>query len=435
MTRLEELQGKFSRLERDVKTIEAKADAEGRSMTAVEDSEVNRILDEIDTVKAAIDTQLRANRVLDRGERVEVVQDEADRGFESLGELCQAVARSRLPQGSTLGGKPCGVIDRRLLGITAAASGMNEALPAEGGFALGTDFGTKLLSKVYGSNPLLELVTRLPVSAGSNAISLPYIAETSRANGSRFGGVECYWIEEAGTFTPKKPALARLEFRLKKLAGLAYATDELLQDAQLLEAVLTASFVAEMKFKVIDAIINGNGAGKPLGILASPSLVTVDAESEQNEDTVVFENISNMWAALWPAGKPNSVWLINPEVEPQLDRLALPVGTAGVPAFLPPGGMSDSPYSRLKGRPVVPCEQCAALGDAGDILLADPSQYGLAEKGGIQMASSIHVQFLTDEMVFRFIYRVDGQPLWSSAITPFKGTQQLSPFIALAARE
>jgi len=60
--------------------------------------------------------------------------------------------------------------------------------------------------------------------------------------------------------------------------------------------------------------------------------------------------------------------------------------------------------------------------------------YYLATKGGMKFASSMHVQFLTDEMTFRVTYRVDGKPALSSAITPYKGSSTLSPFVGLAAR-
>ena len=40
----------------------------------------------------------------------------------------------------------------------------------------------------------------------------------------------------------------------------------------------------------------------------------------------------------------------------------------------------------------------------------------------------------TDETAFRFILRVDGQPLWNSAVTPANGTNTISPFISLATR-
>jgi hypothetical protein len=46
----------------------------------------------------------------------------------------------------------------------------------------------------------------------------------------------------------------------------------------------------------------------------------------------------------------------------------------------------------------------------------------------------MHVAFLTDQMVFRITYRVDGQPMWTKPMTPFKGTLTKSPFVAIAQR-
>ena len=85
--------------------------------------------------------------------------------------------------------------------------------------------------------------------------------------------------------------------------------------------------------------------------------------------------------------------------------------------------------TRIKGRPVVPVEYCKTLGTVGDIILADMSQYAFIDKGGIQSASSIHVQFVAGETAFRFVYRCNGMPEWSSALTPLNGSSNtLSPF-------
>ncbi|MBA7635483.1 hypothetical protein ES703_43087 [subsurface metagenome] len=65
----------------------------------------------------------------------------------------------------------------------------------------------------------------------------------------------------------------------------------------------------------------------------------------------------------------------------------------------------------------------------------DPSAYLLIDKGGVQAAVSIHVRFIYDESVFSFVYRCNGQPMFASAITPFKGTADtVSPFVAIAER-
>ena len=101
---------------------------------------------------------------------------------------------------------------------------------------------------------------------------------------------------------------------------------------------------------------------------------------------------------------------------------------------VPAGGLSEKPYATLFGRPVLPLEQCSAIGEVGDIVLADLGQYLMIDKGGVKQAQSIHVRFIYDESVFRFIYRCDGQPIWNKALTPYKGSASVSPFVALAKR-
>jgi HK97 family phage major capsid protein len=215
---------------------------------------------------------------------------------------------------------------------------------------------------------------------------------------------------------------------------LCYATDELLQDSVLVGQVIGEAARNELTFLSEDAIFNGTGVGMPLGILNSPALISQAKEAGQAAATVVAENIINMWSRRWAHG--NYAWFINQEVEPQLHQMALPVGVGGALVYMPPGGLSASPYGSLYGRPVIVTEYNSAVGTVGDIVLADMSQYFLATKGGIQEAMSIHVHFIYDESVFRFVMRVDGQPSWSSALTPFKATagRTVSPFVALAVR-
>jgi HK97 family phage major capsid protein len=114
--------------------------------------------------------------------------------------------------------------------------------------------------------------------------------------------------------------------------------------------------------------------------------------------------------------------------------MTINVGTGGVPVYMPAGGVSGAPYATLFGRPVIAVEYCSTLGTEGDIMFLDLSQYLMIDKGGIQTASSMHVRFVNDEQVFRFVYRVDGQPLWNAPLTPANSTATQSPFITLATR-
>ena len=281
---------------------------------------------------------------------------------------------------------------------------------------------------------ILGRVNKVPISGNSNGLKINAVDESSRATGSRWGGVQSYWVGEGTTVAATKPKFRRVEFDLKKLFSLAYMTDELLQDSTALTAILGQAFAEEIMFMVEDAIFEGTGAGQPLGVLNSSALVSVAKQNGQASATVLKENIDGMWARLWNRSRKDAVWLINQDVLPQLFALNQVVGTGGAPVYLPPGGYSAAPYATLLGRPIIETEYNAAMGAPGDILLADLSQYTIIDKGGVNAATSMHIAFLTDEMVFRVTYRVDGKPMWKDPITPFKGSNTRSPFVALAQR-
>ena len=375
-----------------------------------------------------LDAQKIVNPVGIAGGKAVVTLDEGDRPFKSLGEQLVAVRNFALSSGQ--------VFDKRLIRLNKAAkaTGMSEGVPADGGFLVQTDFTTELMRKTYETGQLSSRADRKQVSANANGATINYVNETARATGSRWGGIVGYWLAEAGTKVASKPEFAQMELKLKKLIGLCYATDELLQDAGMLGAVISDGFAQEFAYLVDDSLMNGTGAGQPLGIMNGGSLVTVAKETGQAADTVVAENIFKMWSRMWGRSRSNAAWFVNQDVEPQLFQLSLPVGTGGQAIYMPPGGLSASPYATLMGRPVVPVESCATVGNLGDIVLADFSEYIMIEKGGIESATSIHVQFTTDETAFRFVLRVDGQPKWVTALTPANSALTLSPFVALAAR-
>jgi len=342
--------------------------------------------------------------------------------WKSLGEQMLAVYNAGVPGGS---------VDGRL---TKAPSGMSEVVPSDGGFLVQSDFANELLARTYETGIIAPRVNRIPIGPGKNGLKINAVDETSRVTGSRWGGVQAYWAAEAEQKTASKPKFRQMQLSLQKLVGLCYSTDELLQDAVALGAVLSKAFSEEFGFMIDDAVIRGSGAGQPLGILNSPCLVSVAKEAGQAADTVVAQNIVKMWSRMWSRSRANAVWLINQDVEPQLFTMSIAVGTGGVPIYMPAGGLSGQQYSTLFGRPVIACEQCNTVGDQGDIILADFSQYLMIDKGPMESASSIHVRFVYDETAFRFVYRVDGQPAWNAALTPAYSANTLSPFVVLDAR-
>lgn len=317
--------------------------------------------------------------------------------------------------------------------VKKAATGMGELVGADGGFLVPPTFSSTIFERVYNENNLLARTDQY--TAGGNVMVFPRNAESSRATGSRWGGVRAYWVQEGSTITNSAPTFGQLRLQLNKLACLARVTQELITDSSTaMETYLSRVFALEIGFTANNAIFRGTGAGQPLGLLNAPCAVTVSAESGQTAATIVSANIAKMWARRFALGPTGSyVWLINQDVLPQLYLLTLGIGTAGVTTFMPPGGLSGAPYSTLMGAPIMEVEFASTLGTVGDIALVDLSQI-VSITQGMQSMSSMHVYFVTDEQAFKTTYRMDAAPWQASALTPFQGTNTQSPIVLLATR-
>lgn len=357
----------------------------------------------------------------------QVTVAEEDRPFTELGDELKAVQVATISQGRQL--------DPRLKRLDIKQLGANELIGSEGGFLLEPTFAGELLKPLHEEGPFSSKVRKFPIGPNSNSLSVNAVDEASRATGSRWGGIQGYRLAEAGTKLPSQPTFRRLDLRLKKYAVLCYATDEMLADSTALASVIQQGSGEELSFMVNDDIFTGPGAAGPLGLMDGGALISVAAEGGQLAATIVVENIYKMWARLHPRSKSNAIWYINTDCWPQLFGLNQVVGLSGVPMFMAPGALPNTPSGSLLGRPIIESEFNETLGTVGDIVLADMSQYILIEKGGVQQASSIHVQFLTDQTVYRFVYRCDGLPAWATPLVPYKGIANTqSPFVALATR-
>jgi HK97 family phage major capsid protein len=415
-----ELKENISLLEGKVASIKSAAARNDRRLTKDERETIQEIEDKIYEFEGQL---VDGPVTVPRDQRLSSITGP----FSNMGDFLIAVRDAGIPGGQ---------VDPRLHQIRAAATGLNETVPSEGGYLLQPSMSSEILQNAFNEGELARRCRRQPIGANANGIKINGLDESSRATGSRYGGVRGYWMDEAGAKTESKPKFRQIELSLKKNIVLVYTTDELLADATALEAFIREVAPKEIAFQTDDGIINGTGAGQLLGILNSGSLVTVSKESGQAADTILAQNVIKMVKRT--LGKStNYAWYYNKSILDQIYSLSLAVGTGGQPLFMAAGSIPNQPENRLLGLPLIEIEQAAALGDLGDLILADfRNGYVLADKGGVQADMSIHVRFVYDESIFRFVYRVDGQPVLASEITPYKGgsgaTQ--SHFIVLEAR-
>ncbi len=315
--------------------------------------------------------------------------------------------------------------------MMATATGANTDVPSEGGFLVAPERSSTIIQKAYASGQILSRVSRQPIGAGSNGMKFPVIDESSRADSSRYGGIVSGWLGQGNTLTSGKPKFREMELKLRKVGAFVYATDEMLVDAVAFEGWVNRYLPLELGFRVENAIINGTGSNQPVGILNSGAVITYTRSSASH---VISDDMRGMWARLFAPCRQNAAWFVDQSVEPELAQLGIAIGTAGVldPAYSPAGRMPGQTGATYNGAPIIPVEHCAALGTTGDIILADLREYTLIDKGGVEQAVSLHVAFLTDEQVFRFLYRVDGQCNWNAALTPKSGASSLTCCVVLS---
>lgn len=344
----------------------------------------------------------------------------------SLGDFCLAAKNSAV---IARGGGKLDNLSHKILNA-GASTYSTEGVGADGGFAVPPFFQTEIMEKVTGEDSLLSLCNLNETP--SSTYTLPK-DESSPFDES--GGVQAYWEGEGEQLTQSKIALESEILKLNKLTALVPVSEELMEDAPALDSYLRRKVPVKFDFKITDALINGTGAGRPTGILNSGCLVSVAKESGQAADTVQFENIVNMQARMYSGSWKNAVWMINQDITPQLQTMFIEGTSSSIPVYLPANSVAGKPYETLYGRPVIPSQACQTLGDKGDIILCDWSQYlAIMKTGGIRDDVSIHLYFDYDMVAYRFILRISGQPWWRTAITPKNSSNTLSCFVSLDAR-
>ena len=444
MDKIAELKARLVELQNDAADVQLRADNDKRDLTTDEHAELARLFDEFDTVQADLNARIR---LADQAARLEAgtgrrsapdldnpeapthpsasiqdirtpYSDKGKWGWRSLGEQAAAIrAAVRNPAQA----------DPRL--YNAPTTNANEGAGADGGYAVAPDFRDRIMTKVLGEDSLLTRTDQMTTS--SNTMTFPRDETTPWGT----SGITATWEGEAQQHGQKKPVLKDTTIRLNKLVTLVPVTDELLDDAPAMSSYLNAKVPTVFDSAINLAIVQGNGVGKPLGILAGGDLVSVAKESGQAADTIVHENIVNMYSRLYAPSRRNAVWLINQDIEPQLNTMAFKNTAAAGPIYMPPGGLAAAPYATLMGRPVIPVEAANTLGDQGDIIFTDLSQYlTIMKTAGIQSTVSIHLWFDYDVTAFKFIWRLAGQPHYSGTIAKRSGSNTLAHNVTLDAR-
>lgn len=425
----------FAEVTTEPKEIAAGADALSKSLAEFSQKMIKESVDAaVGKLTKSIDQRLKSNRP-----RIGIIHDNEDddpsMGFKNITDQTRAIM-TFYKQGQRSDDprivRVMGLAEKVRTGeIKAPTTFSSEGFGADGGFLLAPIFMQELYEWVFADEGLMNRCDMLTTT--SNNLTIPKDETTPWGSVGVIGA----WTAEATQITQRKPQLGQDVMILQKYSVLVPATDEMLQDSFTgLGPYITRKAGANIRFAADEAIINGTGAGQPLGINNSPSVVTATVPALQvgtGTPTVLLPNIAQMISRIPSQSLSRLVWLIHPSAYPQIVVLA----NANSSLYIGPGEVENKAaiMGRLLGIPVVISQHCQAVGTPGDIYLLDLSQYAVLTKGtGIEAAMSIHLYFDYNISTFRFNFRMAGQPWFKAPITSLYGNYQLSPFVNLALR-
>lgn len=456
------MKDRLTELNETSKAIQAKADAEKRDLTADEQKEIDLVMAEFDDVHASIGRRERINAQATllsepqprqaapnpvasatpasasaapaqragrdglRNTRLSTHEERQRWGFRDMGDFSISVRNAILNPGA---------MDQRLVQNALSTYG-SEGVNADGGFAVPPEWRAEIMKQVDAEDGFLGRTDQQTVSG--NTITYPIDESPAWASS---GGIRSYWDGEAAALTQSKPALKDLTVKLHRLTALVPVTEELLEDAPAMAGYITSKAGEVIAFKLNDAIVNGTGAGMPLGIMNAPCKVSVAKETSQTAATFHADNAAKMMARMPARSFGRSAWLVNQDVLPQIMKMGFAITTAagtaagaGAMYMAPQGLANQTAYGSLLGRPIIVTEACQTLGTVGDVILADLSKYLSVVKGAIKADVSIHLWFDQNTSAFRFVFRMNGQPWLSAAIARKNGSNTLSHFVTLDTR-
>jgi HK97 family phage major capsid protein len=422
---LRELMARKADQAKSMRSILDKASAEKRSLTSEEETQLVAGREALRAINAQIEIEQEleaaetgAAASSRRTEGNELVDEDPRRGFRSLGEFAQCVRAAATP----------GMMQDQRLRASVPSTASSEAAGADGAFAVPPEFAAEIWRLSLGEGSLVPLTQNTVVSGNSMAFPKD---ETTPWGGT---GAQAYWRAELAALTGSKLVLGVNALRLHELIVLLPVTNELLDDAPALGSYLQPLAAERVQWKSNESILFGTGVGQPKGCLAAANkALVVQAKDSGQTGGITNTNLANMVSRLKVGELMNAIWLANPDVLPALE--AMTVGN--YPIYLPNMNAADPSYGRVKGRPLQLSEHANALNAQSDISLLSLKGYRTITKaGGIETASSMHIYFDANATAFRFIYRIDGQPIMTAPITPptGKSSNTRSYFVTLAAR-
>lgn len=422
---LKQLREKRAKLVADMRGMITAAEGEDRDFSAEETA----AFDAIQAEKDGLDVRIGRLETLDastvaldaivpaaaRGQGVvRAGGPEASREFESMGEFLHAVRFRPNDQRLNYVDNPSAGADG---GEMSAEMRMDEG--ASGGFMVPTQLRSTLLQLTPQQAIIRPRATVIEAGTPPDAaVTMPALDQSGAAPANMFGGVEVKWIGEGDDKPETNLKLREITLTPHEIAGTMVVTDKLLRNWTAASSLLEGQLRGAVSQAEDYAYLQGNGIGKPLGILKAGATLKVN-RTVANQ--ISYDDVANMVGR----GYGNGVFVYSRSALVWLLKLK---DADGRPLWVP--SMREGEPGTLLGRPAIMSDRNPQLGSLGDLWYGDLSQYLIKDGSGPFVAASEHVLFKQNKTMIKIFWNVDGSP-WLTAPFQLENGYLTSPFVAL----
>lgn len=276
---------------------------------------------------------------------------------------------------------------------------LQEGVDADGGYLVPEEYDTRLIDGLKDENIIRKLGHTITTS-GERKIN---IAATKPA---------AAWIDEGEALTFSDATFSQINLDAHKLHVAVKVTEELLYDnAFQLENYIIEEFYKALANAEEDAFINGNGTGKPLGILAASGGAEVGVTTA-SATAITADEVINLVYSLKRPYRKNAVFILNDQTIAALRKLK-----DGNGAYMWQAALVAGEPDKLLGYPVYTSAYMPTIeAGAKTIIFGDLSYYNIGDRGSRSFAE-LRELFAGNGMVgFVAKERVDGKLVLPEAI-------------------
>lgn len=239
-----------------------------------------------------------------------------------------------------------------------------------GGYLAPSQFLASLLKNQVEISPIRALATVTATSAGE--LVMPKLTSTSTAA----------WVSsETGTRTASEPAFGQVTITAHEASVYIDCSQRLLEDAAVnIEAELSRMLATEFGRLEGSALVDGDGVGKPRGIMAHPDLPTL---KNGHVSTLNSDKLISLMYGVKAAYRARGSWLMNGSTIAAVRSLK----SATTSEYLFRESFADGVPPTLLGRPVYEVPDMADIGSAAlPILFGDiATAYRVVDRVGLSL--------------------------------------------------